>query len=1108
MIDSYIPDANTPVKTVLININVFQKNDGSANWQNNPEHISRLNQIVAWMNDYFAHNRQPSDPIAGVPFISDTKIRVELAGIFFYQNDALWSIGIGGSIIMDYLASNYPERLNAININITGGEYIGAAGYATGASWNTNALNYIVTFNNEANPVSDYAFAGHLVHEINHCFDLYHTYGVSCCPETCNSNDIDFLADVFDINAPNWCGTTTCSVCYHQAGWSCDPFDPSNYCTNNTMGGTQAAGYYSPKQMGKVHRALSLKSCRKYVKSNCYTAIPKLITQNETWDFNTRIYSDIIVKTGATLTLSCKLYMPPTSKIIVERGAKLIVNNGLISDIANQMWEGIVVLGNSDQPPWYSKQGYVKLNGATIQNAKCGVKTVYGYGNPANDGLSGGLIHAINSNFINNITAMEFAPYSRVYNTYQIGAFNCNFTTNGALANPAYKPDAFIKLNGVQGIQIAGNKFEATNVQIDYASTKDQYTGILSTNSQYTVFPYKLNNVVVSTNRFIGLKRGIKALHTNSLNFVTVDGAEFNNTFMGMYLSGNTNSVITSNTFIIPQTLELINEPYGLYLDNSTGYHVEANSFTGLVKNGNYGIVVNNSGSVINEVYRNTFSNLSHGIYAQKNNRGDDEYNGLKLLCNTFSNTDVNITVPQTNASPDGISIFQGLDFDPNKTGRNLFSHTQLDYSNWARHLVYFHLNRADHTPNPYEGNITLVPVYGSEGECPSKLETGGGSGSETELKDKIADENTAIDQHENALNAWVDGGNTEILQTDVALSAPWQALQLRDELLSKSPYLSDNVMTEAIQNEDALPAVMLKQVMVANPHAAKSENVMNELENRSNPIPGYMKHEIEQGKNRISAKELLEAKLSAHLTSKAFAVNSLIRLYESDTTGNDSLLALLASQNQPDYQYQLLWKHIAAGNISQAQVTIARLNNSNLSQAEQLELTDLNDYLAVVTAVANSGRNMQQLTPQEISTIAALAAHDHTRAAMYCKNILLAVDENYAYKEPIIKAQSGSNARINNSKQEQTDILNTKVAVYPNPANEYLIVEYQLEQNESENLLSIYDAAGKVIYTLVITDSQNQLLLDTRNYKTGIYTCIFSMNGKTISTAKFNIVR
>lgn len=41
--ENYIPQSGSIIKNIKINLHVFQKNDGTGNWQNIPNHLDTLN---------------------------------------------------------------------------------------------------------------------------------------------------------------------------------------------------------------------------------------------------------------------------------------------------------------------------------------------------------------------------------------------------------------------------------------------------------------------------------------------------------------------------------------------------------------------------------------------------------------------------------------------------------------------------------------------------------------------------------------------------------------------------------------------------------------------------------------------------------------------------------------------------------------------------------------------------------------------------------------------------------------------------------------------------------------------------------------------------------
>ncbi|MEP7337580.1 MAG: LamG-like jellyroll fold domain-containing protein [Acidobacteriota bacterium] len=327
----HIPYANTPIKTLLVNFNIMQKSDGSGNFQNTSEQIAGFKQQIEWVNGFYSGLKEPSDPLDDVPFISDARIRFELHGVYFYKDDNLWSSWDAGALLNAASAAD-PSRLDQINIFFSEGYYLGASGFATLPSESNLNNSYVVMLGASGqgtlgtDPDSLYRPVGTLVHELGHVLDLLHPYTAgSCCPETFNESDPDYLDDVFGIGAS--------AIHPHTCDWAGNAFaDPHDGLTNNLMGGNRDAGYLSPKQLGKIHRALALKSVRRYVKDCPKSAVPLEITSDEQWDFDMKLYSDVVIKNGATLTLQCKTTLPGSADITTAGGNVLYDGGQVIKE--------------------------------------------------------------------------------------------------------------------------------------------------------------------------------------------------------------------------------------------------------------------------------------------------------------------------------------------------------------------------------------------------------------------------------------------------------------------------------------------------------------------------------------------------------------------------------------------------------------------------------------------------------------------------------------------------------------------------------------------------------------------------------------------------------
>lgn len=75
----------------------------------------------------------------------------------------------------------------------------------------------------------------------------------------------------------------------------------------------------------------------------------------------------------------------------------------------------------------------------------------------------------------------------------------------------------------------------------------------------------------------------------------------------------------------------------GIYMDNCTGYTVEANNINAVGIKNIFGILPRNSGTAVNEVYRNAVVNCEVGVEAMGINRNATGTTGLKILCNNLS---------------------------------------------------------------------------------------------------------------------------------------------------------------------------------------------------------------------------------------------------------------------------------------------------------------------------------------------------------------------------------------------------------------------------------------------------------------------------------------
>jgi hypothetical protein len=389
---------------------------------------------------------------------------------------------------------------------------------------------------------------------------------------------------------------------------------------------------------------------------------------------------------------------------------------------------------------------------------------------------------------------------------------------------------------------------------------------------------------------------------------------------------------------------------------------------------------------------------------------------------------------------------------------------------------------------------MDFLPNWTYENGCPPSDEPGGGGGGIEDTKGKMADAGQKIDSTENLLSMLIDGGNTEAVQTDVDNSIPPETMQVYNELMNKSPYLSDTVVSTAIEKEDVLPGAMIRDIMVANPKAAKSEKLMEKLDERWTPLPEYMKAQILQGRSVVSIREETESRLAAFKLEKAKYFNDLLRYYLNDTVNPlaslDSITVLLQNENSLNAKYKLAMMSGEWGAWSDG---LAVLNNIpsqfELTPAEAEVHSQITTYYTLLSDIAQQGKSVFEADSTQIATLIDLEAYQSSMASVYARNILLALNQ-MEYDEPIILPDLLKSAAAMDEYKEllsKADDAPGFIKVKPNPAKDYIIIEYELEQ-EVKATIEINNISGKLKYSENFKNRQDQFTVDTRNWKAGIY--------------------
>ncbi|PLX07667.1 MAG: hypothetical protein C0596_09535 [Marinilabiliales bacterium] len=370
---------------------------------------------------------------------------------------------------------------------------------------------------------------------------------------------------------------------------------------------------------------------------------------------------DLVIDPGAKLTVDgLKLHFKESETLDMSFnsggvGSRLVLNNSTLT-VFDECDEDIMCGGISCSGDWsYVPQGststspqpYTYMSNSTIEFAEKGIE--------ANNG---GIVKAYNSSFKDNIIDVSFVSYS-YQGVDNISLFStCEFYTTSDLYNKGYTPSYHAHIWTAPGLEFYGCSFR--NEYASSVAVSQRGGGILSTSSSIIVkekcsgfvqLGYPCPDQYTTRGEFEDLYYAIKA---SSGSFMTLSRQDFIDCPKGAWLIDCDAIKVTECDFdVSSETLSgsYLYDSYGLYVESSTGYHIEGNEF----HDGVLGLVVYDSGIDENLIYKNTFYNLSGncnatGLVAIGENGAltsklFPQISGLQMRCNTFNDVDYSMAV-------------------------------------------------------------------------------------------------------------------------------------------------------------------------------------------------------------------------------------------------------------------------------------------------------------------------------------------------------------------------------------------------------------------------------------------------------------------------------
>lgn len=1038
----WIPNNNDEIKYVRVNfVFLHKQNDGLGNFvSGNQEHETIINELVSQINTVYSNLSNPSDSNCHVTdgFISDTKIRI-VPNIIHYTDPYYWNNENDPDPIcstawldsLDEQIVNNPSIEKAINIYFTE---------------NATEFNNLVVYQNTQDPpatIVGCSYPPNLNDLVRS--SRIHMPGVFSKYYWMKNYAPTVYNEPWDTTIHGWFITSVGNQIAHELGHSLSLMHVIP-CQYNLMAQYPINGLFhaflTPTEIGQIHRHLSISSIRKYTTDDSFLSTPYEITTDTEWDLNFTSYRNVIVESGFTLTITCKLVMKSNAKIIVKPGGKLVVDGGIITTEDSRQWQGIEVWGNSSTHQssinGVCGQGWLELrNGAVIENAKCAVELW----RPDYWTTTGGVIHASDATFRNNAMAVRavcyqnYHPYTHVPLNYNAYFNNCSFIVdNDYLGTETFQKH--VVLAEVDGIAFSGCDFSANR---SVSGVDPWCIGISAYDAHFSVTsPCTTNNTPcpdeeMDHSTFTGLCSGIRASsdgrHPRSF---TVRNTLFINNDFGIHAENTDFPTILFNDFRIGGICDF---NYGVCLRNVTGFCIEENLFRPYSKSKTttVGIAVYHSNGV-NDIYRNTFLNLSRANLALgQNTTGGTNSTllGLTYSCNDFNGNQRDIMVLQRDGAGD-IQSQQGSSSCPSG---NTYSNSIFQIYNDGLHQIdyYYNSSEADETPTP--SLLYRVNRYGTTNANACATHYGNSP------IVKSPSEKSALEaEYLSAYNAYSD------------LRLLYESHM--DNSGAQDPTADNSTTTEMLQ-------IGAQMAHFSHEYRLAAGDIIRSNLNDSIANPTELRTWLGNMNDIAADRMAISSYLQEGDSASAFALaNTLPALY-----------GLQGSQLSDHEDYiRLLQLHQTLNST-----------HRNVFQLTQKE-TDL------VAGIADNGNGVSQ------SMARAMMEQLSSRETSSC------IDPELPDSE---RGEKGWNGYTGVASNRATA---SDVTLSPNPATTWTTVNYTLPGNTTKAVLTLTNMLGVNVLTKELEDVQGNKVIDLRGLATGVYVYTiqyeqFTETGKLVIT-------
>jgi hypothetical protein len=335
-----------------------------------------------------------------------------------------------------------------------------------------------------------------------------------------------------------------------------------------------------------------------------------------------------------------------------------------------------------------------------------------------------------------------------------------------------------------------------------------------------------------------------------------------------------------------------------------------------------------------------------------------------------------------------------------------------------------------------------------------------------------------------------LDGGDFDELSEVIMTSWPEDAWELRNELISRSPYLSVVILKEvAIKN--ILPQAMLLEVCLANPEATQRDGFARWIElGAPHPLPHYMVEQIMASWDQKTWRTHLEAELAMHKAAVSEMNDRIIVELRNDSVPEplDSILVRWHADPALGSRIGEVQTLMEMHRFIDARTLAEELDGRYVLKGRTLEeQADLLALVNVYGAAHVDGRDAMHLNASDLRALRSIAEGQVTQSGIWAQNILC-----FGYQECYPTVTGGTmptRSMLSGMLMARSAAESPTMSVYPSPAFTWLTVSHNIRLNTEGARIVVRDVAGREVESASVAASPGQWVWDVRTIPAGTYT-------------------